>query len=776
MTDEALRAALSRIVEGATAQRRRSGTIVSTRGRHVDVVLDGEGVGLVSAYRGVFEPVVGARVAVERVANTQEWRVVGVADDSLSARGDLPYDLERQGQSLYYPLALEAVNDGAYNLAASGLELTLYNIHYTERDGTFHYIASATLDLADSVPSSDKRWAVVRVDVDAETLSVYEHPTGTAPLSEWPAAANAARAGGHIPLLAVRLDAGMTEWPAAWKSLARGYSYTNKRIIRVPYPTEAVEPPDPTGVDEFILLTDAPASYSGAAGKYVAVNGAADGLEFIAPYTFSAAGDTGTTQIIGAGNTLTIAGGVGLSSAASATDTVTLDLDVPVSVTHGGTGADMSGTGGGAVMQASTGAAFSVLKHNFTAVANPTHDDDVTLGYGVGSIWINTSTGHIYMATSVADGAADWKTVHGGGGGGGGTDFDLAADTGTPETVGTGETVTIAGGAGIATAVSATNTVTVSIDTTGASNGDVLQIVSGAPTFVPASGVGAAIVADDDDLVTVDPASTVRFPAGTLEDVGGGVARYHPRGRGTATEWNAAAVGSLVRWYKGSAGVTATLHRVSSWADQSGAGATLSQGTAISQPTRCKAALNGWDGLYFDGVDDFMTSSGAPVTGAGARTLIMVVAWGASTNDIPNTRPMCHWGTTSNFQAYGMSVRTRTNNGAGGVHGTFGMDYYGQDMDAATPPAELQPAILISQYDGTTDRMYYNGALVMENTVTLNTGTASGFQIGRGLFGTPTEACFIVCEVAIFSKALSLSERNGVFDALSVKYNIPLSS
>ncbi len=152
------------------------------------------------------------------------------------------------------------------------------------------------------------------------------------------------------------------------------------------------------------------------------------------------------------------------------------------------------------------------------------------------------------------------------------------------------------------------------------------------------------------------------------------------------------------------------------------------------------------------------------------------MAWGASTNDIPNTRPMCHWGTTNNFQAYGMSVRTRTNNGAGGVHGTFGMDYYGQDMDAATPPAELQPAILIAQYDGTTDRLYYNGALVMENAVTLNTGTVSGLQLGRGLFGAPTQACFIVCEVAIYSKAFSSTERADTFDALSVKYNIPLSS
>ena len=42
---------------------------------------------------------------------------------------------------------------------------------------------------------------------------------------------------------------------------------------------------------------------------------------------FTAAGDSGTSQSIENGNTLTIAGGTGLSSVASATDTITLNLD-----------------------------------------------------------------------------------------------------------------------------------------------------------------------------------------------------------------------------------------------------------------------------------------------------------------------------------------------------------------------------------------------------------------------------------------------------------------
>ena len=43
--------------------------------------------------------------------------------------------------------------------------------------------------------------------------------------------------------------------------------------------------------------------------------------------SFTVAGDTGTNQPVANGNTLTIAGGTGLSSVASATDVITLNLD-----------------------------------------------------------------------------------------------------------------------------------------------------------------------------------------------------------------------------------------------------------------------------------------------------------------------------------------------------------------------------------------------------------------------------------------------------------------
>jgi hypothetical protein len=69
-------------------------------------------------------------------------------------------------------------------------------------------------------------------------------------------------------------------------------------------------------------------------GTDISVTGNNSSKEITISYTgtggmsgFTAAGDSGTSQTIGDGNTLTIAGGTGLSSVASATDVITLNLD-----------------------------------------------------------------------------------------------------------------------------------------------------------------------------------------------------------------------------------------------------------------------------------------------------------------------------------------------------------------------------------------------------------------------------------------------------------------
>ena len=78
--------------------------------------------------------------------------------------------------------------------------------------------------------------------------------------------------------------------------------------------------------------------------------------------SFTVAGTSGTPQTITDGNTLTIAAGTGISTTASATDTVTVALTTPVSLANGGTGADLSATGGTGqvVKQSSAGGVLTV--------------------------------------------------------------------------------------------------------------------------------------------------------------------------------------------------------------------------------------------------------------------------------------------------------------------------------------------------------------------------------------------------------------------------------
>lgn len=121
--------------------------------------------------------------------------------------------------------------------------------------------------------------------------------------------------------------------------------------------------------------------------------------------SFEAASDSGTTQTISNGQTLTISGGTALSGVASATDTITINHDA-------------FGTAG-------------------------------TYAYPA-SVTTN-ATGHITAVTAgSAPGTMD--------------DFLVGADSGTALTISDGNTLSLLGGVGIKTAASATDTVTIRTD------------------------------------------------------------------------------------------------------------------------------------------------------------------------------------------------------------------------------------------------------------------------------------------------------------------------
>jgi hypothetical protein len=82
-----------------------------------------------------------------------------------------------------------------------------------------------------------------------------------------------------------------------------------------------------------------------------------------------------------------------------------------VAVARGGTGADLSATGPGHLMQASSGANITVVKDNLSASVAPTVNEDSGDGYGVGSRWYDLVNLKEYVAFDVSVGAAVWIEI-----------------------------------------------------------------------------------------------------------------------------------------------------------------------------------------------------------------------------------------------------------------------------------------------------------------------------------------------------------------------------
>jgi len=98
-------------------------------------------------------------------------------------------------------------------------------------------------------------------------------------------------------------------------------------------------------------------------------------------------------------------------------------------------------------------------RQHHSATSAPSASDDQTMGYGVGSVWIDTSADNAYICVDSSTGASVWVQINGGGGGF--TSFDVAGDLGTPQTIADADTLTIAGDGYTETTAGATDTVTV---------------------------------------------------------------------------------------------------------------------------------------------------------------------------------------------------------------------------------------------------------------------------------------------------------------------------
>ena len=171
------------------------------------------------------------------------------------------------------------------------------------------------------------------------------------------------------------------------------------------------------------------------------------------------------------------------------------------------------------------------------------------------------------------------------------------------------------------------------------------------------------------------------------------------------------------------------------------------------------ASANGMPALTFD--DDLLAADPEPfIVGADPRTVVAVVRSLGQTE--MGLGHIVHWGTTACNQAYGIATYP------------FGESFAGHYWCPVAVGGHFDTEdfqIVITEYDGATDRMYVNGSLVMENPIALNTGIAHGVHIGARIH--PLEyGRFEVAEVAIFSEALDEWDRATVEAYLADKYAI----
>ena len=235
-------------------------------------------------------------------------------------------------------------------------------------------------------------------------------------------------------------------------------------------------------------------------------------------------------------------------------------------------------------------------------------------------------------------------------------------------------------------------------------------------------------------------------------------------------------ISNCIAWFDGNDSGTMTLSSniASAWADKSGNNNTLNSAQLSNlpaggfSPLYTANAVNGLGSVYFDGSNDYMfVNSGMGLASAVGYTSFIVlsprylnaqqVAVGLQTSS-----------GTYDFLAWWLSLDTFR----------IAFDGGGNGQTNTTSRNDNRPIIHSIVRNGTSANAYLNNLQYATNVTvasTVNSGVAR-LGVGAGTYSNGTDPYKgYVCEIIIYNRALSTTERSQVQNYLSNKWRIPLS-
>ena len=232
---------------------------------------------------------------------------------------------------------------------------------------------------------------------------------------------------------------------------------------------------------------------------------------------------------------------------------------------------------------------------------------------------------------------------------------------------------------------------------------------------------------------------------------------------------------SCLIWCRADVGITLNGSTVSGWADQSGNGNNLTQGTASLQPTWVEDGLNEYPELSFDGTDDVMTGPSffGSVTSANSWTTAVVCrgwTWGGSTAH--NTGRAVLGAPSGGGGYFNQPMLSQAGGGPGG--GFYNGSAH-KTAKAAAAGAQGASLVWIMVNDGGDLTIHVNGA---SGTTVSSAGSvqsqATTLAVGHGT-GSGTSTAYWdgkISEVLVFNGALANGERGALEGYLMDRYGI----